>query len=414
MHWWENEFVRLGPKGLLVAGVPAADLAAKHGTPLYVYGRDRILDRYEALERALAGIAPLRGRISYAVKANPNPQILSLLEKRGSGIDAVSPNEVDAARAAGFPAGRIMFTGTAAGTDDLRRVFPIAGLTVNIDAAEQLEIMGEMRKREFPDREIRVSVRWNPGVGSGFNAKVVTAGRRSSDGTPIKFGVEDRKTVAVFERARELGFRPVGIHQHLGSGWVRENFPAVRQAVDLIVAKAAELERRGFRLEFIDFGGGFGPRYAREHSVFPVGDYIAHIGRAVRKAGLAVPSVTIEPGKFMVGDAGVLLVRVEYLKESYGNLFACVNGGTYNTVPRPAIYQKAYHEIVNASRAGGGRKARVTVAGNLCETGDVFGKERLMVRPERGDILAVLCAGAYCRSMASTFNLRTIPAEVLV
>ncbi len=414
MHWWENEFVRLGPKGLLVAGVPAADLAAKHGTPLYVYGRDRILDRYGTLERALAGIAPLRGRISYAVKANPNPEILSLLEKRGSGIDAVSPNEVDAARTAGFPAERIMFTGTSVGPEDLKRVFPLRGLTINIDAAEQLEIMGGMRKREFPDGEIRVSVRWNPGVGSGSNAKVITAGRRSSDGTPIKFGVEDKKTVAVFERARELGFHPVGLHQHLGSGWVREDLPAVRRAVDLIVAKAAELERRGFRLEFLDFGGGFGPRYAREQSVFPVRDYIAHIGRAIRKAGLSVPAVTIEPGKFMVGDAGVLLLRVEYVKENYGNLFACMNGGTFNTVPRPAIYQKAHHEIVNASRAAGGRKVRVTVAGNLCETGDVFGKDRLMVRPERGDVLAVLCAGAYCRSMASTFNLRTIPPEVLI
>ena len=148
--------------------------------------------------------------------------------------------------------------------------------------------------------------------------------------------------------------------------------------------------------------------------MFPVARYLRHISRAVAKAGLGVKAVAIEPGKFLVGDSGALLLRVEYVKESYGNLFACVNGGTYNTVPRPAIYLQAVHEIINASRVGENPKARLTVAGNLCETGDVFGKERLMPLPKAGHILAVLGAGAYCRSMASTFNLRDIPKEILI
>jgi diaminopimelate decarboxylase len=414
MNWWENDFAAVKRNKLHLAGRKAEDLAARHGTPLYVYGREAIFARFAALERAFAAGTSLPAWICYAVKANPHPGILSLLRQRGARIDAVSPNEVERALAAGFPPERILFTGTSVSLDDLGRVFAVDGLTVNIDAAEQLEAMAGLKRKRYPRREIRVSVRWNPGIGRGFNPRVVTAGERSADGTPIKFGVEEGKVLGVFERARKLGFVPVGLHQHLGSGWVRGDFAVVRAAVDRMVRKAREVERRGFGLEFLDFGGGFGPRYARGQGVFPLERYISHLGRAVAKAGLGVKAVAVEPGKFLVGDAGALLVRVEYVKESYGNLFACVNGGTYNTVPRPAIYLQARHEIVNASRVVGERRARVTVAGNLCETGDVFGKERLMPLPESGQILAVLGAGAYCRSMASTFNLREIPREILI
>lgn len=413
MNWWETDFVAVRENRLYIAGRDAAALAERYGTPLYIYGKDRILERYARLEDALARYSPLPARICYAMKANPHRGILRLLQRRGAWIDAVSPCEVETALKAGFPAERIIFTGTSISRADLRSVFAFEGVTVNIDAAEQLDLMSEV-KRDFASRAIRVSVRWNPGIGRGFNARVITAGRRSSDGTPIKFGVEAKKVLGVFTRARKLGFRPVGLHQHLGSGWVREDFPMVRAAVDRMVRKARELEKAGFPLEFLDFGGGFGPRYLKSRAVFPVEDHIAYIGRTVAKAGLEVKALAIEPGKYLVGDAGVLLLSVEYVKESYGNIFACVDGGTYNTVPRPAIYLQAHHEIVNASRVDGPVKSRITVAGNICETGDVFGRERWMPLPGSGDILGVLCAGAYCRSMASNFNLREIPREVLI
>jgi len=413
MNWWETDFLAVRKNRLLLAGRDAAELAERYGTPLYIYGKDRILERYARLEAALARHSPLQTRICYAMKANPHRGILRLLQRRGAWIDAVSPCEVETALKAGFPAERIIFTGTSVSRADLRSVFAVDGLTINIDAAEQIDLMSEV-KRDFPSKAIRVSVRWNPGIGRGINARVITAGKRSSDGTPIKFGVEAKKVLGVFARARKLGFHPVGIHQHLGSGWVKEDFPMVRTAVDRMVRKAREVEKAGFPLEFLDFGGGFGPRYLKSRSVFPVEDHIANLSRAVAKAGLSVKALAIEPGKYLVGDAGVLLLGVEYVKESYGNIFACVDGGTFNTVPRPAIYLSAHHEIVNAGRVDGPVKARVTVAGNICETGDVFGRERLMPLPEGGDVLAVLCAGAYCRSMASNFNLREIPREVLI
>ncbi|MCX6571372.1 MAG: diaminopimelate decarboxylase [Candidatus Aminicenantes bacterium] len=414
MNWWETDFVAVRENRLQIAGRDAAALAERYGTPLYVYGKDRILERYAQLDDAFTRHSALPARICYAMKANSHRGILRLLQRRGAWIDAVSPCEVETALKAGFPAERILFTGTSVSRADLRSVFGIDGLTVNIDAAEQLDIMSEVRRREFPSKSIRVSVRWNPGIGRGFDARVITAGKRSSDGTPIKFGVEAKKVIDVFSRARRLGFHPVGLHQHLGSGWVREDFGMVRAAVDRLVRKAREVEKAGFPLEFLDFGGGFGPRYLKNRAVFPVGDYIAYLSGAVAKAGLAVKALAIEPGKYMVGDAGVLLLGVEYVKESYGNIFACVDGGTFNTVPRPAIYLQAHHEIVNASRIDGQARARITVAGNLCETGDIFGRERSMPLPVSGDVLAVLCAGAYCRSMASNFNLREIPREVLI
>ena len=348
------------------------------------------------------------------MKANPHPAVLRLLRRRGASIDAVSPGEVEAARRAGFAAARILFTGTSVSAEDLRRVFAIDGVTVNIDALEQLELMREVRQQDFPGKKIRVSVRCNPGIGRGFNPKVVTAGACSSDGTPIKFGIEESGVPLAFVKAREFGFEPVGLHQHLGSGWTREDFPVVRAAVDRLIGLARRLEREGVRLEFLDFGGGIGPRYHSGQKLFPIEKYGAYIIMKLARAGLHIGTIAVEPGKFLLADAGVLLVRVEYTKTSYGHIFACVNAGTFTSLPRPAVYAGARHEILTCEKPAGRPAAAVTVAGNLCETGDVFGRKVPLPVPRRGDVLAILHAGAYARSMASNFNLRENPREILI
>jgi len=412
--WWENEFVKTRKQSLYLGGEPAERIARRHGTPLMVYSGSQIRANYRALRQAFTKALRLPLRVCYAMKANPHREILKLLEKQGAWIDAVSPREVEEALKAGFPPRRILFTGTSLSTGDLRRVFRIPGLTVNIDALEQLELMDELKRKEFREKRIRVSVRWNPGVGRGFNPRAITAGARSTDGTPIKFGVEKNKVIAALKRASAVGFQPVGLHQHLGSGWVEEDYEAVAEAVERMVDMAAQAEKEGFRLEFLDFGGGFGPRYEEKQRLFPLQRYAALIARRVSRAGLGVRAIAVEPGKYLVANAGVLLLGVEYIKESYGQLFACVNSGTFNSLPRPAIYPQARHHIVNARRVYDGQMRPVTVAGNLCETGDVFGKEIPMPVPMRGDVLAVLGAGAYGRSMASNFNLRDIPQELFI
>ncbi len=415
MNWWEDEFLKVKGNRLLLENQPAETIAKKHGTPLYVYSLKQVLRNLQALKEAFSSAKPgLEVHLAYAMKANPNPGILRTLFKEGCWIDAVSPAEVETALRVGFPPERIIFTGTSIGQKDFEQILRHSGITVNIDAYEQIEILEAVRKRLRLKKPVRVAVRWNPGLGRGFSSKTVTAGKRSSDGTPIKFGVEEARVLETYNRLKKLGFQPVGLHQHLGSGWMEEDFPVAIKAVDRMIKKARELKKAGFNLEFLDFGGGFGPKYRAEERLFPLAEYAAYILDKVEGAKLGLKAITVEPGKYLVANAGVLLLAVEYVKKSYGNLFACVNAGTYNTVPRPAIYEEAYHEIVNASCVNSRKKARITVAGHLCETGDVFGTERLMPLPERGHILAVLMAGAYCRSMASTFNLRPIPKEILL
>lgn len=412
--WWENDFLKVKSGKLYIGGKEAAKLARRLGTPLFLYSRRQILSNYRALKEAFQSHTALEVRIHYAMKANPSLGILKLLEQEGSWIDAVSPGEVQEALRAGFTEEKILFTGTSLSQEDLRSVLTHERVIINIDAEEQLELMKEVRRRWCPKSRIRVSIRWNPGIGRGFHPKVITAGKKSPDGTPVKFGVEERKIIPLFNRAKKYGFLPVGLHQHLGSGWVGEDYETVIHAVDKMIEKASELQNKGYFLEFLDFGGGFGPKYSKNQKVFPLRKYAKHICGKIAESGLNIRAIALEPGKYLVGDAGVLLMKVEYVKESYGNLFACVNAGTFNTVPRPVIYAEAHHPIISCSKLGSKNKKKITVAGNLCEAGDVFGKEVLMALPERGDILALLLAGAYCRSMASSFNLREIPGDVLI
>lgn len=414
MAWWENNFLKVKAGKLYIGQKEATKIAEEWGTPLFLYSKTQLLSNFHTLLEIFRINTPLEIRIYYAMKANPNQSILKILKEAGAGIDAVSPGEVDKVLKVGFPADKILYTGTSVSQEDLRSVFSQDDLIVNIDAEEQLELMKELREKSFKNKKIKVSLRWNPGIGRGFNPKVVTAGKKSPDGTPVKFGIEEKKVIPVFTKALKYGFIPLGLHQHLGSGWVKEDFEAVKNAVDKMIQKASEIQKKGYNLEFLDFGGGFGPKYSEEQEVFPLKKYAEYICQKIAQSELKIKAIALEPGKYLVGDAGVLLLKVEYVKKSYGNLFACVNAGTFNTVPRPAIYAQAQHHIINCSNPYSKKKAKITIAGNLCETGDLFGKEILMSIPRRGDILALLCAGAYCRSMASNFNLREIPKEIII
>lgn len=414
MYWWENDFLKVKDGKLYLGENEATKVAQEYRTPLFVYSKKQILSNFSTLLKAFTDKTSLVIRLYYAMKANSHQEILKILKDAGALIDAVSPGEVRDALRAGFPGKKIFFTGTSVSMEDLQQVFNHDDLIVNIDAEEQLELMKEIRERLFKHKKIKVSIRWNPGIGRGFDSKAVTAGEKSYDGIPIKFGIEENKVIPAFVKAAHYGFIPVGLHQHLGSGWIKQDFKAVKKAVDKMTQKASEIEKEGFNLEFLDFGGGFGPKYSEDQKIFPIKDYAKYICQKIRHSGLKIKAIAVEPGKYLVGDAGVLLVKVEYLKKSYNNAFACVNAGTFNTVPRPAIYSEAYHHIINCSNVNHNKKELITVAGNLCETGDVFGKEIRMPLPKQGDILAVLNAGAYCRSMASNFNLREIPKEILI
>lgn len=412
--WWENEFLEVKDNKLFIHQRDASEISKEYGTPLFIYSKHQMRANLHRLQNIFEKAVTAKTRIYYAMKANFHPDLLLALKEEDVWIDAVSPGEVLQARRAGFPGEKILFTGTSVSDTDIKTLFNLEGVVVNIDAEEQLEIMRECREREHKNKKVKVFIRWNPGIGRGFSPKTITAGEKTKDGTPIKFGVEENQTVRIFQKAAAYGFKPVGLHQHLGSGWIKDDLDAIKSAVDKMIRKAVELSQKGYVLEILDFGGGFGPRYSEDQESFPVKEYAEYIGKKLDQSGLTPEAIAVEPGKFLVGDAGVLLLRVEYIKKSYGNLFACVNGGTFNTVPRPAIYTQAQHHIVNCMRVEADRLEQITVPGNLCETGDVFRKEIWMPTPKKGDIFALLCAGAYCRSMASNFNLREIPKEIVV
>jgi diaminopimelate decarboxylase len=414
MAWWENHFLRIKEGKFYIGGKEASQIADEHGTPLFVYGKKQILSNLHGLLQLIPLNSHVQTRICYAMKANAHPQLLKILRREGAWIDAVSPDEVEMARKIGFPGKKILFTGTSVSTKDIARVLQQDGVTVTIDACEQLDLMKEVKEQDFKHKTIKVAIRWNPGIGRGFSPKTITAGIKSPDGTPVKFGIEESKVIPVLAKASAYGFVPVGLHQHLGSGWVSEDYRAVKLAVTKMIRKAQEAQKLGFNLEFLDFGGGFGPRYYKDQKAFPLEQYLKFITKKIVQSDLEIRAIALEPGKFLVGDAGVLLLSVVYTKESYGNHFACVNGGTFTSIPRPALYPQARHPIINCSQPNAKKKAEITVAGNLCETCDVFGPEISMPPPKRGDILAVLVAGAYCRSMASRFNLRDIPKEIFI
>ncbi len=414
MPWWENEFLRVKNNKLYLEETEASSIAEKKGTPLFVYSRKQILANIRNLKQALAPLSDKTIKIHYAMKANPHPAILSLAKRESLGIDAVSPAEIKRAKESSFPASKIIFTGTSLSREDLHQALLHDGLIITLDAIEQLEMLKEVRNLEFPKKEVKLSFRWNPGIGKGFNSKVITAGERTPDGIPIKFGLDDSLLFEAFQTAQNYGFQTVGLHQHLGSGWMEEDYSSVCEGVSRLVEKASLLEKKGYHLEFLDFGGGFGPRYSKDQTLFPLEKYALFISRQIKEKKLRLKILVFEPGKYLVGNAGILLVKVEYVKKNFGNLFACVNTGTFNSVPRPVIYEGARHEIANCSQVKTDKEEKITVAGNLCETGDIFAREILLPLPKPGDILALLTTGAYCRSMASTFNLREIPREIFI
>ncbi|MFH1256857.1 MAG: diaminopimelate decarboxylase [Candidatus Diapherotrites archaeon] len=404
MQWWEKKG-NLEVKGnrLFLCGIACAELARAYGTPLYAINADRVIENFQSAKKAFSACANRDVRVHFALKANSNLFLLKLLQKEGAWVDAVSPNEVRMALLAGFPKEKILFTGTSVSNNDLKELAEL-GVTVNVDSFSQLRRFAALR----PENK-NISIRWNPGVGAGHHGHVITAGKF------IKFGVPEKKILNAFSEAKKLGLNVIGLHQHIGSGWLGKDVNAFLATVGktLLIARKAE-KILGKPLEFVDFGGGPGIRYKKEQKDFPLNAYAKGICNKMKKSKLGA-AIAIEPGRFIVGDSTVLLTEVNTVEEKNVPILGVDSG--FNSLIRPSFYG-AYHEIVNCNNVHSRKTKKVLVAGNLCESGDAFNqpKEKLRALPEtkEGDVLAILCAGAYGYSMASTYNLRGRPAEAIV
>ena len=391
--------------------VALARAADEFGTPLYVYSAGTILDHYRRLDAALA---PLDHLICYAVKANSNGAILKLLADAGAGFDIVSGGELFRVLKAGGAADKCTFAGVGKSRDEIEYALDESVFSFNVESEAELEWIDRIARDKGVSAPIAVRV--NPDVDAGTH-RYVSTGRSEN-----KFGIALHRIAAVYEKAARLpNVRIRGIQMHIGS-----QITAARPFAEAIIKVAPLIEelkqKHGF--EFFSVGGGMGIIYRHalesgsgkwwhehggEESAFSVADYRDAILPPLRELGMRV---LLEPGRFLIGNAGVLLTRVRYLKQTEHKKFVIVDAGM-NDLIRPALYQ-SYHEIIPLREPSTPARESMDVVGPVCESGDFFAQDRELPVMNEGDLVALMSAGAYGFAMASNYNSRPLPAEVLV
>jgi diaminopimelate decarboxylase len=371
------------------------ELVNQYGSPLYVYSERILRDRCREMKALVPG---RQLSVNYSAKANSNLELLRVIRSEGVDVDAMSPGEIHLELLAGFPASRIFYVGNNVGDDEM--LFAIErGVLVSVDSLAQLDRYGRLN----PGSE--VAVRFNPGVGVGHHEKVVTAGKAT------KFGVPGDAVDAVKALLLRHRLRLRGINQHIGSLFLKEE--KYLEGVEALLSIAARLPP----VDFIDMGGGFGIPYREHEERLDLASLGSKLGGVLETflRGYSNREVTfkIEPGRYLVAECGLLLGTVHALKESYGVTYVGTDLG-FNVLARPVLYD-SYHEVhVAASANRGGERGKVTVVGNICESGDIIAKDRELPRMAESDVIAVCDAGAYGFAMASSYNGRLLPAEVLV
>jgi diaminopimelate decarboxylase len=381
---------------LVCDGVALESIARAHGTPLYVYSAESIRRAYRALDEAFAGHPH---HIHYALKANSSLAVVRLLRELGSSVDANSIWEIELAMRAGFDPSQIVFTGVGKSPEEIDRAVPLGLKAINAESAGELERID--RAAQARGVRVRVALRVNPDIDSGTHPHISTGLHVN------KFGVPLEQARAIYRKMiTQPGLQAVGIHVHLGSQIV--TLDPLQKAASTVVKLAHELKDVGLQIEYVDLGGGLGISY--DGSRVPgAAEYAAAILPIVRPSGLAV---ALEPGRFLVGAAGALLASVVDLKTSPGGRhFAVLDAGMTELI-RPALYD-AFHRI-EAVDPRDARESSYDVVGPVCESSDAFGQERRFAALEVGDLLAILDAGAYGSAMASNYNRRPLPPEVLV
>jgi len=375
-----------------IQGLPVADICKEFGTPLYIYDGAKILEQLKSLKNAFSDSDV---RIKYAAKALTNISILKLLKKNGAGIDVVSIQEAHLALGAGFLPHEIMYTPNCVAFDEIIEGVEL-GLNINLDNLSVLEKFGKKYGNTYP-----CCVRLNPHIMAGGNYKISTGHSNS------KFGISVYQLPQIMELGEKHKIVINGLHIHTGSE-ITETEVFLKMA-EILFGIARDFPE----LKFIDFGGGFKVAYKEGDMVTNVYDLGLKLSKAFKEFYLSYGrklELWIEPGKFLVSDAGTLMVHTNVVKSTPSLTFVGVNSGL-NHLIRPMMYD-AYHEIVNISNPTGSHKV-YTVVGNICET-DTLGADRKLNEVREGDLLAIKNAGAYGYSMASNYNSRFRPAEVLI
>lgn len=379
---------------LYVEDVAAAEIAAQFGTPCYVYSQSALEHAFQQYSQAFAGHDHL---VCYAMKANSNLSILKLFASLGAGFDIVSGGELQRVLAIGADPGKVVFSGVGKKEDEIRMALDAGILCFNVESIAELHrinaIAGDMGKRA------PISLRVNPDVDAKTHPYISTGLKDN------KFGIAFGDALATYKAAAAMGnIQVTGIDCHIGSQ-LTDIAPFVA-AVEKLLTLIDQLEAAGIKLHHVDLGGGVGIRYDDETPIV-IADYAQAL--LAKLAGRQF-KIILEPGRFLVGNAGMLLTKVEYLKSNEQKHFAVIDGAM-NDLMRPSLYE-AYHLIQPVQQTNAERRV-YDVVGPVCESGDFLGKGRELAI-DTGDLLAVMSAGAYGMAMSSNYNTRNRAAEVLV
>ena len=379
--------------------VNLADLAEAVGTPFYCYSTATLERHYRVFADAFAGVDSL---VCYAMKANSNQSVLRTLAKLGAGADVVSGGELQRALAAGIPANRILFSGVGKTEAELRAALSHDILCLNVESEPELDLLSRVATEM--GRIARVSIRVNPDVDAGTHAKISTGKSEN------KFGIPLARARAVYARAAALpGLLVTGVDVHIGSQ-ITDLAPmeiAFRKLTEFVHV----LRGDGHVIDHVDFGGGLGIPYYEDRAAPPEPMvYAAMVKRVAHNLGC---TLMFEPGRMIVGNAGILVSRVTYVKPGDARNFIIIDAAM-NDLIRPTLYE-AYHEILPVEEPAAGAPIMVAdVVGPVCETGDYLALDRKLPQPKAGDLLAVMTAGAYGAVQAGTYNTRALVPEVLV
>ena len=379
--------------------VNLSDLADAVGTPFYCYSTATLERHYRVFTEAFAGEKTL---VCYAMKANSNQSVLRTLAKLGAGADVVSGGELKRALAAGIPSNKILFSGVGKTEAELRAALAADILCINVESEPELELLSRLAVEA--GKTARISVRVNPDVDAGTHAKIATGKSEN------KFGVPIGRAREVYARAARLpGIEVTGTDMHIGSQIT--DLSKMETAFRILSNFVTTLRADGHNISHIDFGGGLGIPYHADREAPPLPSaYAAMVKRVTHNLGC---TLMFEPGRMIVGNAGILVTQVIYVKHGDAKNFVIIDA-TMNDLIRPTLYE-AHHDIVPVREpARGDRAITADVVGPVCETGDYIALDRQLPEPKPGDLLAIMTAGAYGAVQSGTYNTRALVPEVLV
>ena len=405
-YWWEKETgLNINNNRLHLRNIDIENLAKEFGTPLYIYDLEKVKDNYKKVENTLKKHAnnQLETRVYYAMKANGASEVLGILKKEDAYVDTSGIEEVKKAILLGYSPEKIIFTGTNFGLDGFEYLAK-SGVFINIDSFSQL-------KRLKPYAPLPLSIRLNPNVeGVGFNQKFDMSG---SGAKASRLGIYIDRIIEAFHTARDYGFNPICLHQHVGSNWLRKtSFDTYMQSVDSAIDIVKTLEKDGFNIEMLNLGGGLGVKSHSTYPEFPLEEFAKTITQKIINADINVKCLAIEPGRYIVGNSGILVSTVNMVEKKNKTNFVGVDVG-FNAFHHKFMYD-IDNTIVNVSKIPEPKEQTYAVVGYLGEQGDMFNENEKLPLTEEGDIIMLYPAGAYCASELAQHHLLPIPKELFL